>query len=98
MSLPTRPSSSEETLHEARALQSADRGDFETVTSLGHQMSGSGGMFGLQAISDIGGALEHAAESAHNDASRKWVGQLSNYLDGIDTISESQSSLCAITY
>jgi len=64
-----------------------DRGDFETVTSLGHQMSGSGGMFGFQAISDIGGALEQAAESADNDASRKWVGELSNYLDGIDTIS-----------
>ena len=50
-------------------------------------MSGSGGMFGIQAITDIGGALQQAAESADTDASRKWIGELSSYLDGIETIS-----------
>jgi PAS domain S-box-containing protein len=68
-------------------LDALDRVDFETVTSLGHQMSGSGGMFGFQAITDIGGAIELAAESADTDASRKWVGALSIYLDGVETIS-----------
>jgi PAS domain S-box-containing protein len=68
-------------------LDALDRGDFETVTNLGHQMSGSGAMFGFQAITDIGGTLEQAAKSADNDASRKWVRKLSNYLDGVDTIS-----------
>ena len=46
-------------------------------------MRGSGGMFGFQTITDIGGALELAAESADDDASRKWVGELSIYLDGV---------------
>ena len=64
-----------------------DRVDFETVTSLGHQMMGSGGMFGFQAITDIGGAIELAAGSADTDASRKWLGALSIYLDGVETIS-----------
>src|SRR5450756_786580 len=64
-----------------------DRVDFETVTSLGHQMRGSGGMFGFQAITDIGGAIELAAGSADSDASRKWLGALSIYLDGVETIS-----------
>ena len=64
-------------------LDALDRVDFETVTILGHNMSGSGGMFGFQAITDIGAALEQAAESADTDASRKWVGELSSYLDGI---------------
>jgi len=68
-------------------LDALDRGDFETVTNLGHQMSGSGAMFGFQAITDIGGALEQTAKSADNDTSRKWVRKLSNYLDGVDTIS-----------
>jgi len=68
-------------------LDALDRVDFGTVTKLGHQMSGSGGMFGFQAITDIGGAIEHAAGSADTDASRKWVGELSNYLDGAKTIS-----------
>jgi PAS domain S-box-containing protein len=68
-------------------LDALDRVDFKTVTSLGHQMSGSGGMFGFQAITDIGTALEQAAESADTDASRKWVGELSRYLDRVETIS-----------
>ncbi len=63
-----------------------DRVDFETVTSLGHQMRGSGGMFGFPAITDIGIAIELAAENADTDASRKWVGALSIYLDGIETV------------
>ena len=62
-----------------------DRVDFETVTSLGHQMRGSGGMFGFPAITDIGIAIELAAENADTDASRKWLGALSIYLDGIET-------------
>jgi CheY-like chemotaxis protein/HPt (histidine-containing phosphotransfer) domain-containing protein len=66
-------------------LDALDRVDFETVTSLGHQMRGSGGAFGFQAITDIGAALQEAGESADNDGSRKCVGELSDYLDGIDT-------------
>ena len=65
-----------------------DRSDFETVTSLAHQMSGSGGMFGFQAITDIGAELQQAAESTDTDAVRKWVGELSSYLDRVETISE----------
>ena len=64
-----------------------DRVDFETVTRLGHDMRGSGGAFGFQAITDIGAALQHAAENSNTDASRKWVGELSIYLDGVETIS-----------
>ena len=63
-----------------------DRVDFETVTILGHNMSGSGGMFGFQAITDFGTALQQAGESSDTAASRKWVGELSTYLDGVETI------------
>jgi HPt (histidine-containing phosphotransfer) domain-containing protein len=62
-----------------------DRGDFETVRSLGHQMRGTGAMYGFQFISDTGGAIEQAAKNSGIDASRDWVGKLSNYLDGIDS-------------
>jgi CheY-like chemotaxis protein/HPt (histidine-containing phosphotransfer) domain-containing protein len=67
-------------------LNALDRVDFATVASLGHQMRGSGGAFGLQAITDIGAALQEAGESADDDVSRKWVKELSNYLDGAKTI------------
>ena len=62
-----------------------DRADFETVRNLGHQMSGTGAMYGLQFISDTGGAIEQAAGNSDIEASRDWVGKLSNYLDDIET-------------
>jgi hypothetical protein len=43
-------------------------------------------MYGFQTITDISGALERAAKSADTDASRKWVGELSNYLSGVETV------------
>ncbi len=64
-----------------------DLADFGTVTILGHNMRGSGGAYGFQTITDIGAALQHAGESADIDASRKWVGELSSYLDRVETLS-----------
>ncbi len=68
--------------------EALDRVDFETVKYLGHQMKGSGGAFGFQAITEIGAALEQAADNSNTLASRKWVGELSNYLDRVETVSE----------
>ena len=73
-------------------LGALDRVDFETVTFLGHQMSGSGGMFGFQEITDIGAALEQAARSSDTDASRKCVNELFSYLDRVATISGCASA------
>jgi PAS domain S-box-containing protein len=67
-------------MHEA-----LDRVDFEAVTILGHNLRGSGGGFGFQAITDIGAGLEHAAGDADIDVSRKWVCELSRYLDSVGT-------------
>ena len=69
-------------------MDALDRGDFETVESLGHGMKGAGGSWGFQAITDIGAALEHAAESADTDASRKWVGELSRFLDRVEIVTD----------
>ena len=69
-------------------LDALDRGDFETVEILGHGMRGAGGSYEFQAITDIGAALEQAAERADTDASRKWVGELSRYLDRVEIISD----------
>src|SRR6266540_4264670 len=69
-------------------LDALGRGDFETVEILGHGMRGAGGSYGFQAITEIGAALEQVAESADTDASRKWVGELSGYLDRVEIISD----------
>src|ERR1700674_4301372 len=62
-------------------LDALDRGDFETVEILGHGMRGAGGSYGFQAITDIGAALEQAAESAEIAASRQGRDEFSTYLD-----------------
>ncbi len=69
-------------------LDALDRGDFETVESLGHGMKGAGGSWGFQAITDIGAALEQAGERADTEASRRWVGELSRYLDRVEIVSD----------
>ena len=75
--------------HEVIAMLNAlERGDFETVQSMGHGMKGAGGSWGFQAITDIGAALEQAAESGDTDASRRWVGELSSYLDRVEIVSD----------
>ena len=51
-------------------------------------MKGAGGSWGFDAITDIGAALELAAESADTDASRKCVGELSAYLDRVEMVSD----------
>ena len=69
-------------------VDALDRSDFETVESLGHGMKGAGGSYGFQAITDIGAALEQAAQSVDNDASRKWVNELTSYLDRVEVVSD----------
>jgi CheY-like chemotaxis protein/HPt (histidine-containing phosphotransfer) domain-containing protein len=69
-------------------LAAIEQSDFQIVERLGHDMKGAGGSYGFQAITDIGGALEHAGESADFDASRKWVAELSRYLDRVEIVSD----------
>jgi len=64
-------------------IEALDRADFQAVIILGHNLRGSGGGFGFQSITDIGAGIEQAADAADLDVSRKWVGELSDYLDGV---------------
>ncbi|MDB5492707.1 MAG: multi-sensor hybrid histidine kinase, partial [Phenylobacterium sp.] len=64
-------------------LAALDCDDFQAVIILGHNLRGSGGGFGFQMITDIGAGLEQAADDSDAAASRRWVGELSTYLDHI---------------
>jgi PAS domain S-box-containing protein len=61
-----------------------DRQDFATVALLSHGMRGAGGMFGFPVITEIGAALETAADDLDDAVSHKWVNELSSYLDGVE--------------
>jgi len=60
-----------------------DQADFETVVILAHNMRGSGGGFGFQMITDFGAGLETAAHLADLGTSRRWVQDLSDYLERV---------------
>ena len=60
-----------------------DRGDFAAVTLLGHNLRGSGGGFGFQAITDFGAGLEQAADDADLAGTRQVIGELSRYLETV---------------
>ena len=62
-------------------LAALDRADFDAVIILGHNLRGSGGGFGLQAITDIGCGIELSAGEADDGATRRWLDELSRYLD-----------------
>lgn len=57
------------------------RGDLETIISIGHRMSGAGGMFGFQRITELGAAIELAAGDGKIEAIPNLMQELSSYLD-----------------
>ncbi|MDO8547581.1 MAG: Hpt domain-containing protein [Nitrospirales bacterium] len=70
----------------AAMLAALGTGDLQAVRVLGHSMKGAGGGYGFDAITDIGGALELAANSADREEIRKQIGELSTYLDQVEVI------------
>ena len=65
-------------------LEALQRGDFQSVGRLGHDMKGVGGSYGFETITDIGAALEQAAAESDTGTSRMWIGELSRYLEGVE--------------
>jgi len=76
-------------------LDALDKADFKTVETLAHQMVGSGASYGFQTITDICAGLEQNARDANSDASRKWVGELSGYLNRVEVKSRMASRVTA---
>jgi HPt (histidine-containing phosphotransfer) domain-containing protein len=62
------------------------QGDFETIKIIGHNMKGSGGSYGFDAISDIGKSLEQTAITQDTVGIKKYLQDLSAYLDGVEMV------------
>ena len=57
-----------------------EKRDLETIRILGHSMKGSGGGYGFDAITDIGSALEKAAQEGREEVIRREIIRLEDYL------------------
>jgi len=63
-----------------------EKEDYETIRILGHSMKGAGGGYGFDEITDIGRSIEESAEGKNQEEVKKWVINLSNYLDRIEIV------------
>jgi signal transduction histidine kinase/ActR/RegA family two-component response regulator len=69
---------------DVRKLRAAvERGDYDTIRTLGHQMSGTGGGYGFEPITEIGGALEEAALAGDTAHMRASIEDLDRYLNSV---------------
>jgi HPt (histidine-containing phosphotransfer) domain-containing protein len=63
-----------------------EKEDYETIRILGHSMKGAGGGYGFDEITDIGRSIEESAEGKNQEEIKKWVINLSNYLDRVEIV------------
>jgi signal transduction histidine kinase/CheY-like chemotaxis protein len=60
-----------------------DRGDYDTIRLLSHQMSGTGGGYGFEPITEIGSALEESALAGDAARIRTSIEDLDRYLSAV---------------
>ncbi|MGH7232281.1 MAG: response regulator, partial [Nitrospiraceae bacterium] len=61
-------------------------GDFEHIRMVGHGIKGIGGCYGFDRISEVGHALEEAAQKKDAEEIRKHVEELAGYLQRIECV------------
>jgi histidine phosphotransfer protein HptB len=60
--------------------------DFRTVQTLGHRMKGDGGGFGFGHITEIGAAMERAAQLEDRATIEQYLAQLENFLKRVTVV------------
>lgn len=58
-------------------------GDFESIQSIGHNLKGTGSTFGFEGLSEIGTALEAAAERRDPSGIRVAIAELTDFLERV---------------
>ena len=63
-----------------------EKNDYETIMRIGHSMKGAGGGYGFDYISEIGMAIERAAKENNTADIKRWVDELSIYLEKVEVV------------
>ncbi len=67
-------------------LNALDRGEFDRIKHLAHDLVGTGGSFGLEDMSLIGRSLENAAENRETEEIKLLVDDLAEYLSLVEIV------------
>jgi len=77
------------TKKDVESLKAAlSRGDFDAMYMIGHSLKGSGGGYGFDGITEIGGNIEQFAQARAREELKTWIGRLSAYLDRVEVLPE----------
>jgi len=63
-----------------------DQQDYSRIRFIGHDLKGTGGGYGFDAISTIGKAIEEAAKMSDGNEILKQIAVLKDYLDRVDVV------------
>lgn len=69
-------------------IAALEKHDFATLERLGHSMSGSGGSYGFDAITNLGENIEKSAQQKNSKQIKKCVLELKNYLERVEVVYE----------
>jgi len=61
-------------------------GDYETLSTLGHQLKGSGTAFGFDGLSDCGASLEQAAKASDIDEAGRQTALIADYIAQLSNV------------
>uniref|UniRef100_A0A7C4Y6M7 Response regulator n=1 Tax=candidate division WOR-3 bacterium TaxID=2052148 RepID=A0A7C4Y6M7_UNCW3 len=61
-----------------------EKEDYENIQKIGHKMKGSGGSYGFDGLTEIGGSLEQAAKEKKIEDIKIWIDKLSFYLENLE--------------
>jgi signal transduction histidine kinase/AmiR/NasT family two-component response regulator len=67
----------------AKLRAALEGGDYATIRTLGHQMTGTGGAYGFEPITEIGSALEESALASDTARMRTSIEDLDRYLSAV---------------
>ncbi|HXZ88841.1 MAG TPA: Hpt domain-containing protein [Candidatus Binataceae bacterium] len=70
----------------AAIIRAAEISDYGALASIGHKIKGEGGSYGLDAVSEIGAAVEQAAKACDLAAVRQCAQQLAEFLDNLEIV------------
>ncbi len=63
-----------------------EQGDYETIRIFGHGMKGTGGIFGLDPITDMGNSLEKAANNKNSEEIGTLLRDFLTYLEQLEVV------------
>jgi len=63
--------------------QAVSESDFDAVQKISHKMKGTGGMFGLSGMTEMGGGLETAAINRSKEGMKKHLHMLASYVEEV---------------